>query len=199
MMRDRIRDAFLQARRLHESAADRYAEDVERAARETAARIRQGGRVYIFGNGGSAADAIHWSGELMGRFSLDRPGIPAIALAVNPSVITAVANDYEFDQVFARQLDALARPADVVMAISTSGRSPNVLNALRCVRGRGCFRLGFTGADDREMGPLVDVLFSVPSPSTPRIQEMHALLGHLLCELVEADLYGPKAGRTNPT
>lgn len=199
MMRDRIRDVFLQARRLHETAADRYADDVERAARETAARIRQGGRAYIFGNGGSAADAIHWSGELMGRFSLDRPGIPAIALAVNPSVITAVANDYEFDQVFARQLDALARPADVVMAISTSGRSPNVLNALRCVHGRGCYRLGFTGTDDREMRPLVDVLFSVPSPSTPRIQEMHALLGHLLCELVESDLYGPEADHTNPS
>jgi len=85
------------------------------------------------------------------------------------------------------------------MAISTSGRSPNVLNALRCVRSRGCFRLGFTGADTHEMSPLVDVVFSVPSPSTPRIQEMHALLGHLLCELVEADLYGPKAGGTNPS
>jgi D-sedoheptulose 7-phosphate isomerase len=168
---------------------------VERVARETAARVRRGGRIYLFGNGGSAADAIHWSGELMGRFSLDRPGIPAIALATNPAVVTAVANDYDFTQVFARQLDALARSDDVVVAISTSGRSPNVLNALRRVRDRGCFRVGLTGAAGAEMADLVDVLFTVPSPSTPRIQEIHALLGHVICELVEADLYGPEGVR----
>jgi D-sedoheptulose 7-phosphate isomerase len=189
-MKQRIEALFAENREVAQAAAAAFPERLEQVVRETVDRLRRGGRIYLLGNGGSAADALHWAGELMGRFGFDRPGIPALALVDNPSVITAVANDLGYEAVFARQLDTLARLEDVVVAISTSGNSPNVLAALQAIEGRGCLRVGLTGAGGGAMAALVDVLFDVPSRSTPRIQEIHALLGHILCELIESELYG---------
>jgi len=189
-MQTRIRDIFSDCQRLHDAVALDFGPRIERVVIETARRLQAEGRIYILGNGGSAADALHWSGELLGRFQLARPGIPAIALVDNPAVLTAVANDLGYEQIFARQLDALARPADVVWAISTSGTSPNIVAALQTIRERGCFRVAFTGGGPHDLSGLVDELFAVPSRATPRIQEIHALLGHTLCELIEARLYG---------
>ena len=191
-MKQRIEAIFAESRLVQEAAAAALAGRIEEVVRDTVVRLRRGGRIYLLGNGGSAADALHWAGELMGRFLVNRPGIPAVALVDNPSVLTAVANDLGYEAIFARQLDTLARPDDVVFAISTSGASPNILAALRAVEGRGCLRVGFTGAGGGVLGPLVDVLFDVPSRSTPRIQEVHALLGHILCELIEAEMYGER-------
>ncbi|MBP7865619.1 MAG: SIS domain-containing protein [Acidobacteria bacterium] len=167
-------------------AVDRFGDTVEETAREAARRVRKGGRVYLLGNGGSAADALHWAGELMGRFRLDRPGIPAFALAGNPALLTATANDMGYDRVFARQLLTLAGPNDVVVAISTSGNSPNVVAALEAVAGVPCLKVGFTGRGGGDVGPLCDVLFDVDSTDTPRIQEIHEVLGHVFCERLEA-------------
>lgn len=189
-MQRRIQEIFNDSLRLHAEAVGLFASQLERVALETARRVRAGGRIYVLGNGGSAADALHWTGELLGRFRLTRPGIPAIALVDNPALLTAVANDLGYEQIFARQLEALTRPADAVWAISTSGTSPNVVAALQAIRDRGCFRVGFSGEGPHELAGLVDELFAVPSRSTPRIQEIHALLGHALCELIEAELYG---------
>jgi D-sedoheptulose 7-phosphate isomerase len=167
-------------------AVDRFSDSVEETAREAARRVRAGGRVYLLGNGGSAADALHWAGELMGRFRLDRPGIPAFALADNPALLTATANDLGYHRLYARQLLTLAGPNDVVIAISTSGNSPNVVAALEAVSGVPCLKLGFTGRGGGDVGPLCDVLFDVDSTDTPRIQEIHEVLGHVFCERLEA-------------
>lgn len=167
-------------------AVDRFGDTVEDTAREIARRVRAGGRVYLMGNGGSAADALHWAGELMGRFRLNRPAIPAFALADNPALLTATANDLGYDRVFAHQLLTLAGPLDVVVAISTSGNSPSVVAALEAVAGVPCLKVGFTGRGGGDLGPLCDVLFDVDSTDTPRVQEIHELLGHVLCERIEA-------------
>lgn len=154
-------------------------------ARRMTECFRAGGKVLTFGNGGSAADAQHFAGELVGRFKLDRPGLPAIALTTDPSVITAIGNDMGFDAVFRRQIEAHGRPGDVAVGISTSGRSPNVVEALRLARTRGLLTVGMTGGGGGRLGSLVHYLVDVPEHATPRIQEVHAMVVHLLCEMVE--------------
>jgi D-sedoheptulose 7-phosphate isomerase len=177
----------------------RMAEDAElcaaaaAAAERVAAALRAGGKLLICGNGGSAADAQHWAGELVGRFQHDRPGLAAIALTTDSSTLTAIGNDYGYERLFARQIEALGRPGDVLFALSTSGRSPNVLAALRAARERGLATVGFTGEGGGEMAPLCDILLRVPSDATPRIQEGHEVLGHAICALVEAMLF-PRPG-----
>jgi len=150
--------------------------------------IRTGHKILLFGNGGSAADAQHVAGELTGRFLHDREPWPAIALTTNTSVLTAIGNDWVFADVFARQVRALARPGDVVVGISTSGRSPNVLRGLQAARGQGATTVGFTGADGGAMREHTDVCFCAPAQSTPRIQELHLLAWHAICEIVETEL-----------
>jgi len=152
--------------------------------------LRQGGKLLIFGNGGSAADAQHFAAELVGRYLKDRRGLPAIALTTDPSVITSVGNDLGFEQIFARQIDAHGRKGDVAIGISTSGRSPNVLAALRLARERGLATVGFTAGGGGAMAGLCDQLIDVDSRDTPRVQEVHGLVVHLLCELVEAAFVG---------
>ena len=147
--------------------------------------LRAGGKILLAGNGGSAADAQHVAGELVGRFAFDRPGLPAVALTVDTSILTAVANDYGYEAVFARQVQALGAAGDVFIGYSTSGRSPNILRALAEARARGLVTIGLCGADGGGMTALCDHLLAVPSRATPRIQEAHLLLGHVLCELVE--------------
>ncbi|MGE5155843.1 MAG: SIS domain-containing protein [Bdellovibrio bacteriovorus] len=157
------------------------------AAAQTAAAIQAGGTLFICGNGGSAGEATHLSGELIGPFlDKQRRPLPAIALGFDTAAATAVANDFSFAEVFARQLEALARPGDVLWALSTSGRSPNVAMALEVAAERGLIRVLITGERGRELTDWADIVLAVPSGETPRIQEVHLMLGHFLCEAVEA-------------
>ena len=153
-----------------------------------AASLRNGGKVLSFGNGGSAADAQHLAAELVGRYLRNREAWPALALNTDPSILTAVGNDLGFEAVFARQVEAHGRRGDVAVAISTSGRSPNVLAALRTARERGLVTVGLTGRGGGAVAGLVDHLLDVPHAHTPRIQEVHAMVVHVLCEIVEDTL-----------
>jgi D-sedoheptulose 7-phosphate isomerase len=150
--------------------------------------LRAGSRVYTLGNGGSAADAQHIACELLGRFKLERLAQAAVALTTDSSTLTAIANDLGYDQIFARQLEGLLQNGDVVWLISTSGNSPNILNAARTARTYGATLVGFTGESGGELGPLCDHLLAVPHTAADRIQEAHALAYHYLCERVEAVL-----------
>jgi D-sedoheptulose 7-phosphate isomerase len=148
-----------------------------------------GNKILLFGNGGSAADAEHLAAELVGRFAFNRPALQALALSVNTSCITAIGNDYGFDQVFARQIEALARPRDVAIGISTSGTSSNVLFAFSTARKIGLHTVALTGNTGGKLRGIVDYCVCVPSNETPRIQECHSLIGHILSELVEQTLF----------
>jgi D-sedoheptulose 7-phosphate isomerase len=150
--------------------------------------IRTGHKLLFFGNGGSAADAQHVAAELVGRFARDSEPWPAIALTTDTSVLTCVGNDWDFTQIFSRQVRALAKPGDVVVGVSTSGSSPNVLNGLRAGRQRGAVTVGFTGGNGGSMNSHCDLLFCAPTASTPRIQELHILAWHAICEIVEKEL-----------
>jgi len=154
--------------------------------------FRSGNKLLVMGNGGSAADAQHLAGEIVGRFRLERRGLPAIALSTDSSILTAVGNDYGFEAIFSRQVEALAREGDAVIGISTSGSSPNVLSALRLAREMGCRTVGLLGKDGGSIRELVDIDLTVPGQDTPRIQEGHITIIHILCELVEQALFGEK-------
>ncbi|MGY6215411.1 D-sedoheptulose 7-phosphate isomerase [Methylolobus aquaticus] len=151
--------------------------------------LRSGGKILMAGNGGSAADAQHLACEFVSRFALDRRGLAAIALSTDTSVLTAVGNDYGFERLFARQIEALGNPGDVFWGISTSGKSPNVLQALRQARSQALICVGLTGSGNGPMHELCDHLLSVPSPSTPKIQEGHIALGHIICGLIEQQMF----------
>ncbi|MDX9940834.1 MAG: D-sedoheptulose 7-phosphate isomerase [Bacteroidales bacterium] len=148
-----------------------------------------GHKVLLCGNGGSAADAQHLASELSGRFYFDRPPLNAEALHVNTSFLTAVANDYSFDRIYERMVQALGKEGDMLLAFSTSGNSPNIVKALEAARKLGMTTVGFTGREGGEMNGLCDILFKIPSADTPRIQEIHILLGHIICENVEGILF----------
>jgi D-sedoheptulose 7-phosphate isomerase len=152
--------------------------------------FKSGGKLLVFGNGGSSADAQHLTAELVGRFAINRQPLAAIALTTNQAILTAWSNDYEFADVFARQIEALGMPNDVAMGISTSGTSPNVLNALRRARERGLKTIGLTGQSGGEIGPLCDVLLAPPVTSTARIQEVHLVTYHSICAALEQRLFG---------
>jgi D-sedoheptulose 7-phosphate isomerase len=166
----------------------RLAARVGRAVEIVVGALRGGGGVFIFGNGGSAADAQHIAGELVGRFLKERRGFRAEALTTDTSVLTAIANDYDYREVFARQLEAKARPGDVAIALSTSGNSPNVVLAVRRARRMGLKTVALTGQGGGKLAGLCDVLLDVPSRLSPRIQEAHAVIYHTLCEMVEQEL-----------
>ena len=151
--------------------------------------LRQGNKVLLFGNGGSAADAQHIAAEFVGRFAFDRPALPALALSVNTSCLTAIGNDYGFDLVFSRQIEELARKGDVAIGISTSGNSPNVLRAMSVARDLGLHTVALAGCTGGKLKDAVDHCICVPSNETPRIQECHILIGHIISELVERTLF----------
>ena len=153
--------------------------------------FRDGGKLLVFGNGGSAADAQHICGELVGRFNMERPGLPAIALAGNPALVTAWANDHTFETVFERQIQALGKPGDAAWAISTSGNSPNVVLGCERARRAGLKTIGLTGAGGGKLAGCCDVLLAAPVQGTPRIQEVHLVTYHAICAGVEANLFGP--------
>jgi len=164
--------------------------EIERAALMIADCIRAGGAVLVFGNGGSAADAQHISAELVGRFAMERKGLRVIALAADTPVMTSLTNDYGYEEVFARQIDALGRPGDIALALSTSGNSPNVLRAIDAARRTGLRVIGLSGKDGGGMRDRCDHLIIVPSNDTPRIQEAHTLVYHIICGLVEEEVCG---------
>ena len=151
---------------------------------------RSGGKTLLAGNGGSAADAQHIAGEFVSRFYFDRPGIPSIALTTDTSILTAIGNDYGYEQLFARQLAAQGNKGDVFFAISTSGNSKNLIEALKVAREKEIISVGLTGASGGQMADLCDYCFKVPSSETPRIQECHILVGHIVCSIVEENLFG---------
>ncbi|MFZ0821202.1 MAG: D-sedoheptulose 7-phosphate isomerase [Candidatus Acidiferrales bacterium] len=151
--------------------------------------FEQGHKVFLFGNGGSAADSQHIAAEFVGRFAFDRPALPALALSVNTSAVTAIGNDYGFDQVFSRQIEALGHAGDVAIGISTSGNSPNVLGAMPIAKKKGIHTVAFTGATGGKLKNAVDHCICAPSKETPRIQECHILIGHIIAELVEESLF----------
>jgi D-sedoheptulose 7-phosphate isomerase len=151
--------------------------------------LGRGGKLLLAGNGGSAGDAQHLAGEMLSRLYYDRAPCAAIALTTDSSVLTAIGNDYGYDRVFERQVLGLGRPGDVLLAISTSGRSPNILRAIGAARERGVAVVGFTGSSGGDIAPLCDVCLRVPSDSTPLIQQVHITAGHIICGLVEARLF----------
>jgi D-sedoheptulose 7-phosphate isomerase len=159
-------------------------------AQLTIAALALGRCVYLFGNGGSAADAQHIAAELQGRLRLERPGLRAQALTTNSSILTAVGNDYSFADLFARQVESLAGAGDIVIGLTTSGASPNVLRGLRAARRRGCVTAALTGVRTERIKSLADFLLAVPSRDTQRIQEAHITLGHIYCDLIERHLFG---------
>lgn len=188
-MRDRISTIVTDSIEAKQRFFASHSSNVERAAATIAAALKTGGKLLVFGNGGSAADAQHIAGELVNRFLQKRKGLPAIALTTDGGVITCIANDTGFENVFARQIEALGRKGDVCLAISTSGQSPNIVVACEQARSLGIKVIGLLGGDGGEVAPLCDLALIVPSEDTQRIQETHNLIGHILCELIESELF----------
>lgn len=184
-----LEELISDSREVQDRFFDAEAPRILATAATIAERLRQGGKILLFGNGGSAADAQHIAAEFVGRFGPDRPAVSALSLAVDPSVVTALGNDYGFETVFSRQIEAHGRPPDTAIGISTSGTSPNVIQAFRAARTAGLYTVGLTGRTGGGMKDIVDVLFSVPSTRTPRIQETHIMIGHFLSELIDRELY----------
>jgi D-sedoheptulose 7-phosphate isomerase len=171
----------------------REAENLLRIADLLSGAFKKGNKVLLFGNGGSAADAQHIACEMAGKFYLDRPPLPAIALTTNTSSLTAIGNDYGYEEIFARQVKGLVKRGDVVIGISTSGNSPNVLRGMEEAKGLGATTIAFTGRGGK-LKKLADYVLSVPSVDTPRIQEAHITAGHIICYLVEQALFGNREG-----
>ena len=193
MLEERIRMHFHESAQLKQQAAALLAEPLAQAIAALANALANGGRVLACGNGGSAADAQHFAAELVGRFERERPELAAVALSTDSSILTAIGNDYGFDQVFARQVRALGQPGDVLLAISTSGHSVNVIEAVRAAQEREMLVVAFTGKGGGQMGALlrdIDVHLCVPHDRTARIQEVHLLMLHCLCDGVDWTLMG---------
>lgn len=188
-------------RELEESAnikrvmAQNLSDMIADAARIILKAYKAGGKVLLIGNGGSAADAQHIAAELVGRFKLERTGLPAIALTTNTSTLTALANDYGYDTIFSHQLEALASDKDVLVAITTSGTSPNILKAVETAHSKGVFVIGLTGEKGGKLKEVADLTIVVPSDNTARIQEAHITIGHIICYLVEKELFNESDGR----
>lgn len=168
---------------------------LESIARVLSNALQAGHKILWCGNGGSAADAQHFAAEIVGRYKRERRGLPSIALTTDSSIVTAIANDYGYDAVFSRQVEALGEAGDVLVGISTSGNSRNVVNALEMARGMGLIAVGFTGAGGGRMATLCDFLFAAGSHVTARVQEAHTLAGHMICDWVELDWVNAEAAR----
>jgi D-sedoheptulose 7-phosphate isomerase len=189
-MRSSVESAIATMELLREDAA--LLSTLSKVAKSLIEAFRQGKKVILFGNGGSANDAQHIATELVGRFAFDRPALPALSLAESLSSVTAISNDYGFEQVFSRQIEAFARPGDVAIAISTSGNSPNVLHGVSTANKGDLYTIGMTGRSGGKLRSLVKDCLCVPSDDTPRIQECHTLIGHVLSQIVEQELFGQK-------
>jgi len=189
-----IQQALEEGIRLRQQCLETLPGPLQEAARLMSDSLSNGGKVLACGNGGSAADAQHFAGELVNRFEINRPGLAGIALTHDASVITSIANDFSFDDVYARQVEALGRPGDVLLAISTSGGSRNIINAAKAAKATGMAVVALTGRDGGELGKLddIDVRLNIAHMSTPRVQEMHITCLHLLCSLIDRAMFGAK-------
>jgi len=195
-LKEKVITTLAESARL-KTEAQTQADQIIEAAQTIAKAFSNGGRLLIFGNGGSAADAQHLAAEFVNRFLIERPPLPAIALTTDTSILTSVANDYSFNEVFAKQVKALGRPGDVVLGLSTSGNSPNVVAGLGAAKALGLKTIAMTGAGGGQIQTIVDLLLEVRSTETPRIQEVHITLGHIICQLVDYILFqrpGEEAG-----
>jgi D-sedoheptulose 7-phosphate isomerase len=197
--KERIQQMARESLETKKAFFDSHSDTVVRTAELLIASIKAGGKVLIFGNGGSAADAQHIAAELVNRLNYDRPPIAAIALTTDTSILTSVGNDSSFDDLFERQLRALGRQGDVAIAISTSGNSPNVLRAVAAARELGITTVALAGRDGGKLAHVADISLVVDAQSTQRIQETHITIGHILCELVEDALYGESTKDTLDT
>jgi D-sedoheptulose 7-phosphate isomerase len=184
---DEIRRQLQDSARVKQAFSDQLIERIAQFADKSAAALRGGGKIVFFGNGGSAADALHLAAELVVKLRAERRGLAALALTTNPSVLTAAANDYGFEQIFARQIESLVDARDVLVALSTSGTSPNILRAVEAGRSRKAFLVGFTGETGGTLAERVDLLLNVPSSDPQRIQEAHITIGHIACSLIEQE------------
>ena len=194
-LEQRIEKIFTDSAQLKLAIAPKLAAPIARAALITSESLKSGGKILVCGNGGSAADAQHFSAELLGRYERERPELAAIALTTDTSAITAIANDYGFDQIFAKQVRGLGRSGDVLIAISTSGNSKNVVNAIEAAHLKGMHVIGMTGRDGGKIAGLMktgDVLLNVDSQITTRIQEVHLLTLHCLCDAIDNLMFGEK-------
>ena len=189
-MRDKIRGIFQEGIQVTEKFInEKNIERINEVSKVIASAFNDGKKLILFGNGGSSADASHLAAEFINRFKRDRPGLPAIALNTDMAVITSIANDYDFSEIFAKQLKAISEEGDVVIAMSTSGNSPNILKAMDVARKKKLVTVAFTGGKGEKFAAKAHYAFTVPSESTPRIQETHITLGHVLCQMVEEILF----------
>ncbi|MCS7214595.1 MAG: D-sedoheptulose 7-phosphate isomerase [Thermodesulfovibrio sp.] len=186
---DKIRKAYEESIKVKEHFFKENIALIKEVAEIIAKSLNEGGKILIFGNGGSATDASHIAAEFVNRFKRERPGLPAIALNTDMAVLTAIANDYDYSEIFAKQVKALGQSGDIVIGISTSGSSRNVIKAIEVAKKRGLKSIAFTSSKGEKLISKVDYAFAVPSEDTPRIQETHITLGHILCELVEDILF----------
>jgi D-sedoheptulose 7-phosphate isomerase len=188
-MKERVIKAFEESIDVKRRFVQEHVDRIVQVANVIAAAFREGHKVLLFGNGGSSTDASHIAAEFVGRYHRERRPLPAIALATDMAAITCIANDYDYAEIFARQVNAHGQKGDVVIAISTSGNSPNVIKGLEAARDLGLTTIGWTGGKGGKLADMVDYSFVVPSTVTARIQESHITLGHVLCELIEESLF----------
>lgn len=184
-MRDRILKSFEESAAAKKAVVQTQAAEIERAAGWIVECLRAGGKLFFFGNGGSASDSQHLAAEFVGRYEKERRGLPAIALTTDTSILTAVGNDYSFETIFSRQIEALGRKGDLAFGLSTSGNSPNVLMGIQRAREAGLRTVALTGRDGGKLKTAADLSIVVPVQKTSRIQECHILIGHVLCELAD--------------
>ncbi|MDP2729800.1 MAG: D-sedoheptulose 7-phosphate isomerase [Dehalococcoidales bacterium] len=186
--RDEIISRLKESIRVKEALAQDKIDEIDRLVELILETYKRGGKVVLLGNGGSAADAQHIAGELVGQFKLRRQALPAIALTTNTSVLTAIANDYGYESVFSRQVEALVNERDIVIGISTSGNSPNVIEAIKLAKTKGARTVALTGGSGGRLGEVADLVLMAPSDNVARIQEAHITIGHIVCELVEEEV-----------
>lgn len=187
-MRDRIKEILLESIQVKEELLHTKVTEILNIAEAMIDSLKKNGKVIIFGNGGSASDSQHIAAELVGRFKKDRPALPAIALTVNTSILTSLANDYGYEIVFSRQIEALAQKNDIIIGISTSGKAKNVACGIKQAKKMGLKTIALTGGDGGDIAKLADISLLVPSSVTARIQEAHITIGHIVCELIEQAL-----------
>jgi D-sedoheptulose 7-phosphate isomerase len=187
---DEIRRQLEESARVKQSFSNELIGRIAQFAEKSAAALRSGGKIVFFGNGGSAADALHLAAELVVRLQTERPGLAALALTTNPSVLTAAGNDYGFERIFSRQIESIVAYNDILVALSTSGNSPNVIRGLEAGRTRGAYLVAFTGDTGGKLASKVDLLLNVPSLDAQRIQECHITIGHIACSLIEQKAQG---------
>jgi len=188
-MEEIIKQQLLESAEVKRLVAERLTNDIAEASKTIIDCYRKKGKLILFGNGGSAADAQHLAAEMVGRFKMERAALPAIALNTNTSIITALGNDYDFDIIFARQVEAITREGDVAIGISTSGNSPDVLKGIEKAKSLGAKTIGLTGRDGGKLAQVVNLALVVPSADTPRIQEAHITIAHIICDLIEQALF----------